>query len=87
MADLVWSDPDPEKEDFAISPRSAFCFPCFSPAPLDIVFPFPFYIFVELQRRWIHLRLGRCTQVPRIEFDDAHPPSASTLYGRLRVPV
>ena len=21
MADLVWSDPDPEKEDFAISPR------------------------------------------------------------------
>jgi serine/threonine-protein phosphatase PPG1 len=22
MADLVWSDPDPEKEDFAISPRS-----------------------------------------------------------------
>lgn len=24
MADLVWSDPDPEKEDFAISPRSVF---------------------------------------------------------------
>jgi len=23
MADLVWSDPDPEKEDFAISPRGA----------------------------------------------------------------
>ena len=23
MADLVWSDPDPEKEDFAISPRYA----------------------------------------------------------------
>jgi diadenosine tetraphosphatase ApaH/serine/threonine PP2A family protein phosphatase len=23
MADLVWSDPDPDKEDFAISPRSA----------------------------------------------------------------
>lgn len=23
MADLVWSDPDPEKEDFAISPRWA----------------------------------------------------------------
>lgn len=23
MADLVWSDPDPEKEDFAISPRCA----------------------------------------------------------------
>jgi serine/threonine-protein phosphatase PPG1 len=22
MADLVWSDPDPEKEDFAMSPRS-----------------------------------------------------------------
>jgi serine/threonine-protein phosphatase PPG1 len=21
IADLVWSDPDPEKEDFAISPR------------------------------------------------------------------
>lgn len=21
MADLVWSDPDPDKEDFAISPR------------------------------------------------------------------
>jgi serine/threonine-protein phosphatase PPG1 len=21
MADLVWSDPDPEKEDFAMSPR------------------------------------------------------------------
>ncbi|KAG6820813.1 hypothetical protein H0H93_011107 [Arthromyces matolae] len=40
MADLVWSDPDPEKEDFAISPRSAFKFnleplsliPCFSGA-------------------------------------------------------
>lgn len=25
MADLVWSDPDPEKEDFAISPRFAGC--------------------------------------------------------------
>ncbi len=24
MADLVWSDPDPEKEDFAISPRYDF---------------------------------------------------------------
>lgn len=24
MADLVWSDPDPEKEDFAISPRWGF---------------------------------------------------------------
>lgn len=24
MADLVWSDPDPDKEDFAISPRSVF---------------------------------------------------------------
>jgi hypothetical protein len=24
MADLVWSDPDAEKEDFAISPRSVF---------------------------------------------------------------
>jgi len=23
MADLVWSDPDPDKEDFAISPRGA----------------------------------------------------------------
>lgn len=23
MADLVWSDPDAEKEDFAISPRGA----------------------------------------------------------------
>lgn len=22
MADLVWSDPDPDKEEFAISPRS-----------------------------------------------------------------
>lgn len=30
MADLVWSDPDPEKEDFAISPRSAISqFACF----------------------------------------------------------
>lgn len=26
MADLVWSDPDPEKEDFAISPRSVYHF-------------------------------------------------------------
>ncbi|KAF8828614.1 hypothetical protein HHX47_DHR3000321 [Lentinula edodes] len=25
MADLVWSDPDPEKEDFAISPRFVAC--------------------------------------------------------------
>lgn len=24
MADLVWSDPDPDKEDFAISPRYVF---------------------------------------------------------------
>jgi diadenosine tetraphosphatase ApaH/serine/threonine PP2A family protein phosphatase len=24
MADLVWSDPDAEKEDFAISPRSVW---------------------------------------------------------------
>lgn len=28
MADLVWSDPDPEKEDFAISPRSVNCMLC-----------------------------------------------------------
>lgn len=27
MADLVWSDPDAEKEDFAISPRSVTLFP------------------------------------------------------------
>ena len=33
MADLVWSDPDPEKEDFAISPRCA---------------PFPLYTFAHL---------------------------------------
>jgi serine/threonine-protein phosphatase PPG1 len=26
MADLVWSDPDPEKEDFAISPRCVTSF-------------------------------------------------------------
>lgn len=26
MADLVWSDPDPEKEDFAISPRWVYPF-------------------------------------------------------------
>lgn len=25
MADLVWSDPDPDKEEFAISPRSVHC--------------------------------------------------------------
>ena len=28
MADLVWSDPDPEKEDFAISPRCVRARPC-----------------------------------------------------------
>lgn len=27
MADLVWSDPDAEKEDFAISPRSVQSLP------------------------------------------------------------
>jgi serine/threonine-protein phosphatase PPG1 len=32
MADLVWSDPDPEKEDFAISPRQV-PFPILHPRP------------------------------------------------------
>lgn len=31
MADLVWSDPDPDKEEFAISPRFVLLFPSFSP--------------------------------------------------------
>lgn len=30
MADLVWSDPDPDKEEFAISPRSV-------PSPLHLL--------------------------------------------------
>jgi len=30
MADLVWSDPDPDKEEFAISPRCALILAAFT---------------------------------------------------------
>jgi len=33
MADLVWSDPDPDKEDFAISPRSVHILSGFNICP------------------------------------------------------
>jgi hypothetical protein len=55
MADLVWSDPDPEKEDFAISPRS--------------VYPFLLRLEASLQLKttqggWIHLWFRSSIQIP-----------------------
>lgn len=43
MADLVWSDPDAEKEDFAISPRSVF-----TPAYHQLLFTNKVYYFPSI---------------------------------------
>jgi serine/threonine-protein phosphatase PPG1 len=71
MADLVWSDPDPEKEDFAISPR----------------FVDKISYMLMSQRRWIHVRSVNCPQIPQPQWDESRPQSASTLYGGLLGPV
>ena len=55
MADLVWSDPDPEKEDFAISPR------CVSPS----VMRSPQLSISSSQWSRLYFRFRRCIQVPR----------------------
>ena len=48
MADLVWSDPDPEKEDFAISPRYR---PVASLARLRMLtVPIPRYVVAQATR-------------------------------------
>lgn len=73
MADLVWSDPDAEKEDFAISPR--FVTLIFEPSQI--------HLDLKLIRQWcgIHIRFRRCSQIPWDKWDEAYLASASALYG------
>jgi serine/threonine-protein phosphatase PPG1 len=60
MADLVWSDPDAEKEDFAISPRYESSL--FSPLHNhDPIYPFN----EHPQRCRIHLRVRCRAKIPR----------------------
>ena len=85
MADLVWSDPDPEKEDFAISPRCVRARPCTRTALRS---PNTDTSVVYYQQGCgIHFRFGRRVQVPGDQPNVAHSPRASTMYGGLYVPL
>ena len=69
MADLVWSDPDPEKEDFAISPRlvlSAFL-----------------GMTADDQGRWLYFRRFDRREILATQRHESRPASASVVYGGL----
>jgi serine/threonine-protein phosphatase PPG1 len=67
MADLVWSDPDPEKEDFAISPRWV-ARKAKSAA-------------LTWQRRWVHVRRFHREEVLGAQRDEPCSAGASAVYG------
>ena len=77
MADLVWSDPDPEKEDFAISPRCV----------LQSVMRSPRLSITPSQWSRLHLRFWRRIQVPGNQQYVAHPTSTPAMHGRVLVIV
>jgi hypothetical protein len=75
MADLVWSDPDPEKEDFAISPRYV------------VKDSFSFCWLRRVQRSGVYLRRGSGPQIPAAESNVAYSARPPTLHGGLFITV
>ena len=71
MADLVWSDPDPDKEDFAISPRSVLpppLFPSHIPHPTDAGQTPP-----DVNIRFVKMKQLHCTSVEPINLHGRFP--------------
>jgi diadenosine tetraphosphatase ApaH/serine/threonine PP2A family protein phosphatase len=76
MADLVWSDPDAEKEDFAISPRYVFG---------RFIFGHDLFYLIGPRRTFqgcrVHFWISGRTEIPGNQFHGTHSACPSAMHG------